>query len=285
MPKLKKYQKVKIPFYILVISQILQVISKRFAAWFAANLFVTPIRYKMPKREFEMDRNTNQKWVYIATIQKEIRVYEYGKSEKRILLVHGWSGRATQLVKIAQTFLDLGYSTVSYDAPGHGKSPGRTSDMRDFIEINLELEKIYGSFEYAIGHSLGGMALLNSIKSGLSLKKAVVVSSGDIIDDIIADFIFNINMTPLVGLLMKDLLEKRFGETMDNYSSYIAARSIEIPVFIIHDENDQEVSVKAAYHIHKNLKGSKIVITKNLGHRKILGDYRVIEKIVNFINT
>ncbi|GAW89223.1 hypothetical protein FPS14_contig00017-0031 [Flavobacterium psychrophilum] len=42
--------------------------------------------------------------------------------------------------------------------------------MPEFIASILELEKLYGPFEFAIGHSLGGMALLNSVKQGLQLK-------------------------------------------------------------------------------------------------------------------
>jgi esterase/lipase len=43
-------------------------------------------------------------------------VYQYGQSDKKVLLVHGWSGRGTQLVKIADALLKSGYSTISFDA-------------------------------------------------------------------------------------------------------------------------------------------------------------------------
>jgi alpha-beta hydrolase superfamily lysophospholipase len=55
---------------------------------------------------------------------------------KKILLVHGWSGRGTQLFKIADELLKQGYSTISFDAPAHGKSPGKTI-MVDFITTNF----------------------------------------------------------------------------------------------------------------------------------------------------
>jgi len=70
---------------------------------------------------------------------------------------------------------------------------------------------------------------------------------------------------------------------MDDYSAYKAAEKIEIPILIIHDKDDDDVSVKAAYHIQKHLKNSEIMITESLGHRKILGDYNVIKKIIEFI--
>jgi alpha-beta hydrolase superfamily lysophospholipase len=61
--------------------------------------------------------------------------------EKKILLIHGWSGRGTQLCSIADCFVKKGYTTISFDAPAHGKSPGKTSDMTEFIATILELER------------------------------------------------------------------------------------------------------------------------------------------------
>jgi esterase/lipase len=40
---------------------------------------------------------------------KSVVVYQYGQSDKKVLLVHGWSGRGTQLVKIADALLKSGF--------------------------------------------------------------------------------------------------------------------------------------------------------------------------------
>ena len=70
---------------------------------------------------------------------------------------------------------------------------------------------------------------------------------------------------------------------MDSLSAYIVSKEITVPVLIIHDKNDDEIPVECAYEIHKNLKGSELLITEKLGHRKILGDKVVIEKIINYL--
>jgi pimeloyl-ACP methyl ester carboxylesterase len=72
---------------------------------------------------------------------------------------------------------------------------------------------------------------------------------------------------------------------MDSYSSFHAATEISIPVLVIHDENDEEVPVSCAHHIHQHLKNGDLMITQNLGHRKILGDAAVIQKTIQFITT
>jgi pimeloyl-ACP methyl ester carboxylesterase len=112
----------KIPKIIIVIAQFLQAFSKKLTTLYAAKLFTTPIRHKMPKRELAMDQNSSQHILHVPAINKEIMVYEYGKSDKKVLLVHGWSGRGTQLVKIADALLEQGFMVYSFDAPAHGKS-------------------------------------------------------------------------------------------------------------------------------------------------------------------
>ena len=286
MPKKKQKQAqvIEIPKAILFTAKFLQAVSPSLTTKFAAKLFTTPIKHKLPKRELHMERESVQKSIEVSEIQKEIVLYEYGKSDKKILLVHGWSGRGTQLVKIADELLKNGFMTISFDAPAHGKSKGNSSIMIEFIASILEIEKQYGPFEFAIGHSLGGMSVLNAIKQNLKIKKAVIIGSGDIIQDIIDDFISKLRLNPEYGIKLRNHFEAKFGGKMDDYSAYKAAEKTEIPVLVIHDKDDDDVSVKAAYNIQKHLKQSEIMITEGLGHRKILGDENVIQKIKEFIS-
>jgi pimeloyl-ACP methyl ester carboxylesterase len=276
-------QTLKIPKLILITAKLLEVISTKLVTKFAAKLFTRPIKYKIPKREFNMDKASVQETFLVPSINKEIIVYHYGKSDKKILLVHGWSGRGTQLVKIADELLNLGYSTISFDAPAHGKSNGNSSIMSEFIASILELEKKFGPFEFAIGHSLGGMSILNAIREKLKVRKVVIIGSGDIIQDIIDDFIKKLKLNPEIGIKLREHFEKKYGVEMNYYSASNAAKEVLIPVLIIHDENDVDVNVKAAYNIKENLNISDLMITKNLGHRKILGNTEVIKRIVEFI--
>jgi pimeloyl-ACP methyl ester carboxylesterase len=272
-----------IPSFILYTAKFLQSISKNLTVKFAKKLFSTPIRYKLPKRELEMNSNTKQELIYIPKIGKKIMVYHYGTSTKKVLLVHGWSGRGTQLVKIADKLIDMGYSTISFDAPAHGKSPGKTTLMLEFIEIILELEKLYGKFDFAIGHSLGAMSILNSIKQGLNVKKAVILGSGDSINDILLDFVSKIKLKPEIATLMRKSFEEKFNDSMESYSGAVAAKKVLVPMLVIHDKEDKDVPYTASVNIHNKLKNSELILTDNLGHRKILGDETVISKIQEFL--
>lgn len=276
-------QRAQIPATLIYIGKALQLVSKKLAAFYAGKLFVTPVKFKTPHRELAMDKGSVQKLLYIPALNKNVMVYEYGNSGKKVLLSHGWSGRGTQLVKIADSLLANGYSTISFDAPAHGKSPGRKTNMKEFIEVVLEIEKQYGPFEAAIGHSLGGMAILNAWNTHKSISKLVTIGSGNVIDDIIADFISQLGLKPAIGPLMKQQIENRLHETIHRFSAYIAAQTVTVPVLVIHDTEDVDVPVAAAKHIHENLSNGKLIITQGLGHRKILGDKKVIDEIMLFL--
>ena len=275
-------QTLEIPKFIILTGKFIAFISPKLATRYTAKLFTTPIKHKIPNRESIMDADSIQKLIAVPQINKEIVVYKYGNSDKKVLLVHGWSGRGTQLFKIADELIKSGYTTISFDAPGHGKSPGNNSIMVDFIASIHEVNKQYGPFEAAIGHSLGGMSILNAIKQGLKVKNATVIGSGDIVEDIIEDFIAKLQLPHKYANKLRAHFEKKYGEKMSNYSAFKAAKTIQIPVLVIHDNQDFEVPVKAGLHIHQNLPFGKLMLTDKLGHRKILGDNKVIEKVINF---
>ena len=281
--KSEKKSHLKVPKILILIGKILQFFSIKLTTLYLARLFTTPIKHKVPKRELEMDDNSFHKRILIPVINKEIVVYQYGKSDKKILLVHGWSGRGTQLVKFADAFVDKGYATISFDAPAHGKSSGNSTIMTEFIASIIEIDNKFGPFEAAVGHSLGGMALLNAIKKGLKINRLTIIGSGDKVKDILDDFVSKLELKPEFSSHLQQHFEKKYNEPMENYSAQSAAKTVDIPVLVIHDENDYEVPVETSINIHDNLKNGELLITQHLGHLKILGNPFVIEKTIEFI--
>lgn len=155
--------------------------------------------------------------------------------------------------------------------------------MSEFIASVLEIEKQFGPFEIAIGHSLGGMSVLNAIKDGLKVKKAIIIGSGDIVQDILEEFIFKLKLKKEFSEHLRVFFEHKYQLKMDDFSAYRAAQKIKIPVLVIHDNDDPEVPVKAGINIHNNLENGSLLLTDGLGHRKILGNQNVIKRILEFI--
>lgn len=279
----KQSKVLEVPRYIKNTSKVLQRLNKNMAAAFALKLFETPIKFKTPKREQRMYEVSYKSKKTLPKSGKEIMVYENKFGEKKVLLVHGWNGRGTQMVSIAKAFKELDYTIISFDAPGHGNSLKATSNMTDFIEAIFELDKKYNGFNVIIGHSLGGMSVINCLGRGLETTKAVIIGSGNKTKDVTEDFLGTIGMDKKMTPILINLFEKKYSDKMSNYDVDFQAENVKASVLIIHDKNDKDVPFTASETIHSKLLNSELLLTTGLGHRKILGDEKVIEKIVQFV--
>ncbi len=273
----------KIPKSLLLSAKALQFISKDLTAAFLGKIFATPPRFKTPEREKMMEKSAKSEFIHIESIQKDIKVYIYGFSKKKVLLAHGWSGRGTQLYNIADKILENRMMVISLDAPAHGASSGKITNMLEYQETLKFIDQKYGPFHAAIGHSWGGMTLLMAVANKLRTKKLVSIGADDKIPDVLLSFVKKFELKPVIAEKIKKLYDKRLNSDIDNFSSSRSAEKIEIPTLVIHDTEDRFVPVSSALRIRQNLKKGTILITHGLGHHKIFKNPVVIQKIINFI--
>ncbi|WNW02531.1 alpha/beta hydrolase [Tenacibaculum sp. HL-MS23] len=272
-----------IPKPIILAAKTTQFFSTSLTAKFGIKLFSTPIKFTIPKREKVMLKSAQKKTITIPNISKKVEILSYGYSKKKVLLVHGWAGRSTQLFMIADKLLEKGYMVISFDGPAHGNSEGKTTMMPDFLDTITEIDNHFGPFDAAVGHSFGGMCLYNSVADNFKINKLVTVGAADKISDVILNFTKNLKVKSVVASKMKSIFDKQWNTDIDLHSSSIVAKNINIPVLIVHDSNDGDVPVSCAINIRQNTKEGKLLITKGLGHTKILRNKKVTSDIVDFI--
>ena len=230
-----------------------------------------------------MYESAQKKRLIVPEIGKEIEILLYGYSKKKVLLVHGWAGRSTQLFAFADRLLEKGFMVVSFDGPAHGKSSGKRTMMPDFLETIRKVDQTYGPFEAGIGHSFGGMCLYNAVASFLKLHILVTIGSGDYVSDIIQNFAKNLHLKKHHGKKIQAGLEKKWQVRVDDYSSHQMAKKIDVPVLLVHDTEDGDVPVYCAYHIRQYLKQGSLLISHGLGHTKILRSPTIVKKSIEFI--
>ena len=272
-----------IPKTVSYFAKTLELISIRLASFFGIRLFITPVNFPIPKREQYMLKSAQKKRLHIPEIKKEIEILSYGYSKKKVLLVHGWSGRSTQLFAFADKLLENGFMVISFDGPAHGKSTGRTTMMPEFLKTIEKINTTFGPFEAAIGHSFGATSLYNAAATFLGIKTFIAIGSGDRISDIISNFAKNLYLNEKSAKKIQSGLEKKWVIHLDDFSSSSVAKKIKIPVLVVHDKTDGDVPVSCAYRIRQNLVKGSLFITNGLGHTKILRNNEVINKSIKFI--
>jgi len=261
----------------------LEFVSPILTSRIATLFFFTPIRFSMPKIEFEISNKSVSKTIKFKN--NKIKIYEWGKSKNAILLVHGWSGRATQVAQLNEPLIQAGYKVYSFDAPAHGNSNGRHTHILEFADLIIKIKKLHPEIESVIGHSIGGAACIYAITQGLSTQKCIIIGSPVSTHWVLNSFCKQINVSNKVENLIKKHLEYKFQKQFDDISIDSMVTKINTKGMIIHCENDIDAPVEHAKYIHKNWKNSTLLLTQNLGHRKILKNKEVSQSIIDFLKT
>jgi alpha/beta hydrolase family protein len=249
----------------------------------AFNLFFTPIRYKTPDRELPVQQNANKFETRING--KRTQFYSWGDEQRPlIVLVHGWMGRASQFFKLIDALVAQNYHVVSFDGPAHGASSGRQTNLNEFAEAINYIANRFGPISIAMGHSFGGITILNAIKGGLKISNVVFIATPSIAGDIIKDFEKKINGSPATGLNFRKEILKRYGITFESLSASELIKSISIEsLLLVHDANDRDVPISHAKQLEDLFPQAATIYTEGLGHTRILRNDQVIAQISDHV--
>jgi len=248
----------------------------------ALKLFFTPVHFPEPEAEKKMAISGSR--FTLKNKGKKIRGYYWGQGPV-VILLHGWSGRGLQFFNFVSALVDKGYRAVTFDGPAHGKSDGKTTNLLEYSEVIALVAKRFGDIHSLVAHSFGGVAALYTIREGLVVNNLVMISSPTIADDIIREFLNKINGSPKVGLFFKKHFYKKFGKDFDSFSARALVKDIkDLPILLIHDEDDREVPIKHPIAFQKVKPNAKLIKTNGLGHTRILKNESVIVETLNFIN-
>lgn len=261
--------------------KLLEKVAPKAAAKKAIDFFFTPLKFPTPEREesFKHSCIISRE----AVNGKPITIYHLGKGEKKVLFVHGWSGRATQFYQIAPELKKAGYKVFAFTAPAHGSSKDKHTHMLEFADSIRYINEKYGPFDAILGHSIGGAAILNAINQGVETQKVVLLGTPGYIKDIVIDFCLRLGCSVKTEKAIIAHLKTKYGEDFEQHSTTRLAEKMSIPRLIIHDQDDKDVAVSCARENHKKWKNSSYYETKGLGHRLILSDETVIQEIKNFL--
>jgi pimeloyl-ACP methyl ester carboxylesterase len=250
----------------------------------AFRLFFTPIRYDTPKRELPVLEKADK---FSAKINgKRTQFYSWGDKGKPLaIVVHGWMGRSSQFYKLIDAFLAKDYHVVGFDGPAHGGSSGRSTNIMEFAEaINIISEK-FGAIHCALGHSYGGITILNALEKGTKIENIIMVATPTIAGDIIKQFEEKINASPATGERFLKEVHKRYGITFEYMSaSEIIKRVQPKNLLLVHDENDRDVPIEHAKLMKERFPKAQTIFTEGLGHTRILRNDDVIKQIIEISN-
>ncbi len=270
---------------IRILFGILSLIAPRLAARWAYKMFFTP--KGLPRPDSEMPQYESANHSSMAFNGKTVALYTWGDGAETILLLHGWASRGTRMGHLAESLVERGYKVIAFDMPAHGDSEGKTTNLFEISELTAQICDKYGPVNSIIVHSFGGMALCNAVhRYNLNVNRAVLVASPFTMKYIIESFAVIMNITQKVSDMMVERIRRRFLEERkaDVYelSVDLFAKSLNFPFLVIHDRDDKVVAYNQGEGYANNLLDVEFVTTEGLGHRRILKEPEIMNKIIEF---
>lgn len=256
-------------------------VSPAAAAFAAERLFMHPRRHARPDQEWAL--LSTARMFSIPNPHGALTAWEWGDEGERVLLVHGWEGRGAQLGALVAPLLKRGFRVVTFDAPAHGATPGFLSS---FFHLARAIESItaeVGPFHGVVAHSLGGAAVAWASQTRAIAERVVMIAAPTSLRDATEQAAQMLGLKRDARERMEARLTERFGLALDDVHAARVAPRMTAPLLVVHDENDREVPLACGEMLAEAWPGAELWTTRGLGHRRILRDPGVIERVVGFV--
>ena len=280
-------KKRKMPWLVNLMGGILSLSGSLWPAltsYFAYRVWISSPRYKESRREKVWRNAASTDTLLIAG--KKIVIYQWGElTEDYVLLIHGWSGRASQLGAFVDPVNRQGRAVISFDAPGHGESQGDETTIFEIADVVDHIVKQYGTPSTIIAHSFGCMVAAFAIREySIPVKKLITISCPTDTGYLIAGFAIHFRLSEKVMEQFNNRLIQRFGKDM--YVKTSADKNLAglpVKLLAVHDKNDQIVKWQQSEKLTSAVTGAQTYFTHDLGHQSLLRDEGVINRVMRFI--
>jgi pimeloyl-ACP methyl ester carboxylesterase len=229
----------------------------------------------------------------LGAVRSEARTlvtYTWGEG-KGVLLAHGWGSRASHMALIARGLARRGFRAVAFDAPAHGRSRMHGgSPLSNGFEFGLAIRAVAdaaGPFTAVIAHSLSAAAAV-WVTAGLGanapgrrpVEKLVLLSTPAGINQLMQYYCAR---TGRNWEELKQALEREFSCRTDDYQVEDSLAATGARILMIHDEEDAEAPVATALDAARAVPTVKLVLTKGLGHGRVLAARETLRCILSFL--
>ncbi len=192
------------------------------------------------------------------------RIDPEGRSKGIVVLAHGWSRNRDRMVPRARLFGAMGFTTVIHSARDHGQS-SRHHFMNAF-KFAEDIEAVLNWVDEPVllyGHSAGAAGAViaasrNPDKITLLFLEGCYARTKEALRSLYRTYnlVFGILFGPMVVLWMDIFYRFR----MDQVSPARLARQLDIPVLIIHGENDQNFPLHHAWRLRDSFPAGRAVL-------------------------
>lgn len=201
-----------------------------------------------------------------------------------VLMVHGWGGRASQLTAFVDPLLGSGLRVVAFDAPAHGSSTGRHTNVRQAADAVRAVADTAGGVHALIAHSLGATAAVLALQHGLEIRRAALLAPPDDFGHFFHGFAGRLGLNAAALRHFEQRIERVTGVPWRQFRAEAVGSTQHVPILIVHDEDDHEVPISHGRAWHRAWPKAEFVNTAGLGHRGLLRHPDVVDTVTRFVS-
>ncbi|MFD5214302.1 alpha/beta hydrolase [Microbacterium sp. NPDC058345] len=266
--------------------RILSAMSPASAGRLATSLFFST-RPRMRVRDDDRHTHDSALRETVDVRGRRIVTYRWGAGTRAALLMHGWSGRASQFATLVRDLVAEGYRVYAFDAPAHGASAGFRTDVRDWIAAAQRISDTDGPLDLVVGHSFGAFAALAAVRGGLRADRIVSIAGAGRVDAFFDEFARTLRMSTRTRTAFEASFHRRLGmsraETDAQFDSLIEPLPPGTELLVIHDADDRALAARNAADLHAaHAERSRLLLTHGLGHNRPLGSDAVLDAVLAF---
>lgn len=262
-----------------------QALSTPLAARLAGHLFLTPPRHPVPP--VETDSLATGRAFRVPFEGSHLAAWAWGPKHgtaPTVILLHGWGGRAGQLLGFLTPLVDAGYRVVAFDGPAHGASGGRQASILHFASALETVVRRIGPVHGLIAHSLGCAAASVALSRGAKIEKACFLAPPAKACVYYEKFLGFLGLPDSSVPEFSRRFAVQFDFTWDQLEVPALAPRMRTALQIFHDANDREVSFSEGAAIAAAWPGAELHRTEGLGHHRILKSKEVQATAVAFLS-
>lgn len=214
-----------------------------------------------------------------------IRVYEGGNGPA-VLVVHGWESSAARLEGLLHALIANGFRAVAFDMPAHGNSPAEETDILQITNVIMTLNETRGPIFAAIGHSFGGVCLINALRSHLEVARLVLFSTPSSLAGMIDKYCRTLGIRRTTRARLVRAIGKRLAsfQLEREFDLRLLLHDSAVPTLIIHDRQDPVVPFWEGEALCRARADIELIVTDGLGHSGIVRDAATVGKCISFIS-
>ena len=200
-----------------------------------------------------------------------------------VLASHGWQSAGHCFAAWAPALAAKGLALVAIDHPAHGASDGHRATVVDFACTLLALARRFGPPAGAIGHSLGGLALIVAVGEGLPTSRVVLVAAPSDLTSLLALRLAGLRLPCRLKKRLTARFEQEAGMRLSELDIAHYGRWLAGAALVMHDQDDREVPYEEAERISRLWPMCRLLRMRGLGHHRILSHPRVIRTGTDWI--